>query len=103
MMMGSREDAHLFVISFCDHVARHIPYALVDDLRHSGHDALCLRTIEALALQALHKVVGVKVKVIPQRGGAETAVRVKKEWLTQMGENTKCHEWDKERNDNENE
>jgi hypothetical protein len=70
------------VIGFCDHVTCHISYALVDDLRHSRHDTFCLRTIEALALQALYKVVGVKVKVVPSNGGADTAVGLKKEWLT---------------------
>ena len=61
------------MIGFGDHVTCHVPNALVDDLRHSGHDAFGLRTIEALALQALHKMVGVKVKVISRGGGAEPA------------------------------
>jgi len=70
------------MIGFCDHVTCHISYALIDDLRHSRHDAFCLRAIEALALQALHEVVGVKVKVVPRSGGAEAAVGLKKVWLT---------------------
>jgi len=70
------------MFGFCDHVTCHISYALVDDLRHGRHDAFCLRAIEALALQALHEVVGVKMKVVPRSGGADAAVRMKKEWST---------------------
>jgi hypothetical protein len=70
------------VLGFGDHVTRHVPYALVDNLRHGGHDAFGLRAIETLALQALHKVVGIKVKVIPRDGGAETPVELRKERRT---------------------
>lgn len=80
------------MIGFGDHVACHVPYALVNDLRHSGHDAFCLRAIEALALQALNKMVGVKVKVIPRCGGAETTAKLRKEWLSQMGKHAKRHD-----------
>jgi hypothetical protein len=59
---------------FSDHIACHVPYALVYNLCHSGHDALSLCTIQTLALQALHEVMGVKVKVIPRNCGAETPV-----------------------------
>jgi hypothetical protein len=86
------------VIGFGNHVTCHVTYALVDDFRHSGHDAFCLRSIEALALQALHEMVGIKVKVIPRNGGAETAARLKKEWLSQMRKDAKRHERNKERN-----
>jgi hypothetical protein len=62
------------MVCFSDHITRHVPYALVYNFRHSGHDALCLRAIKTLALQALHKVMGIKVKVIPRSCGAETPV-----------------------------
>jgi hypothetical protein len=62
------------MVCFSDHITGHVPYALVYYLRHSGHDPLRLRTIQTLALQALHKVMGVKVKVIPRTCGAETPV-----------------------------
>lgn len=62
------------MVCFSDHITCQVPYALVYNLRHSRHDALRLRTIQTLALQALHKVMGVKVKVIPRSCGAETPV-----------------------------
>ena len=68
------------MVSFGDHITRHVPYALVYDLRHGGHDTLGLRAIQSLALQALHKVMSVKVKVVPRGIGAETPVEMRKEW-----------------------
>lgn len=62
------------MVCFSNHITCHVPYTLVYNLRHCGHNALCLRTIQTLALQALHKVMGVKVKVIPRSCGAETPV-----------------------------
>jgi hypothetical protein len=67
------------VVCFSDHIACHVPYALVYNLRHSGHDALCLRTIKTLALQALYKVMGIEVKVITRSCGAESPVKLRKE------------------------
>lgn len=61
---GGRHSAHLFLICFGDHVAGHVAYALVDDLCHGGHDALCLCAVEALSLEPLDKVVCIKVELV---------------------------------------
>lgn len=61
--LGGRR-THLLLVSLRDHVARHVADALVDNLGHRAHDALCLRTVEALALETLHEVVCVEVEVV---------------------------------------
>lgn len=58
-------DTHLLLLSFGDHVARHISYTFVYNLRHRRHDSLGLCAIQPLAFQPLDKVVRVEVKLIP--------------------------------------
>lgn len=58
-------DTHLLLLSFGDHVARHISYTLVYNLRHRGHDSLGLSAIQPLAFQPLNKVVGIEVEFMP--------------------------------------
>ena len=65
------EREYLLLVRFSHHITCHIPYALVDNLRHCRHDTLSLRAIEALALQPLHEMMRVKVEVQPLRGRVE--------------------------------
>jgi hypothetical protein len=56
-------DSHPLLIGLGNHVAGHVPDALVDALCHGGHDSLRLCAVETLALESLHEVVCVKVEV----------------------------------------
>lgn len=61
-MRASETSTNLFLVCLGDHIRGHVAYALVDDLCHGRHDPLCLGAVEAFSLEALDKVVGVKVE-----------------------------------------
>ena len=52
----------LLLLSLCDHITGHIAYALINDLRHGGHNPFGLRAIQTFPLEALHKVMRIKMK-----------------------------------------
>ena len=67
---------HPLLVGLGDHVAGHVPDALVDDLCHRGHDALRLRTVEPLALESLHEMVRVKVELGSSGSRSERPVAI---------------------------
>lgn len=54
---------HLLLLSLCDHILRHTPDTLVDNICHSVHDPFRLCACETFLLQSLDKVMCVKVEV----------------------------------------
>lgn len=70
---GRSEGTNLFLFGFGDHVICHVPNGFVDDFRHGGHDTLRLFSFETFTLEALDKVMCVKVEVAAFGGIAEGA------------------------------
>ena len=58
-----QRQSHPLLVGSGDHVAGHVPDALVDDLCHGGHDPLRLCAVETLALESLHEMMCVEVEV----------------------------------------
>ena len=63
---------YLFLISLGNHITRHIPDTLINDLRNRSHDSLRLRAIQTFPFQPLDKMVSVKVKVPSKRSSRES-------------------------------
>lgn len=69
ILMGT----HLLLVRLRDHITRHIPDTLINNLRHRTHNALRLRSVQSFALEPLHEVVRVEMKVVYPPGDMEVS------------------------------